>query len=895
MCASKLRSGVRVLCVLAVTFFVTAKSYGQACGDGCGTHPDLAGLTCQSGLTNESGTVALLSTSGIPACAAAGTYGVSHASRFDVGGGTTTDITHICIATFSSSIDVVEIFSATASPTQPPGGAPLFQTVNPTVNNVGNVVIVDVAPVATPFQVTGDFWVVVSYNNVTPGTVAQGVATRTGGKAMLRVNQNCSLCTACGAPCAAALPTCQTWVDYDNLNMFQYHNNAPRIRPLLMVQQAFCPPGGQYDQSCCDLICQLDPNCCMSWDPTCGALAAANCPGDCDPIPPVNSYVELESCPLPPPPPPNANNACHIAELVPCDATAIYGTISAHSGVQDEDWYAIDLFDHNATGMVMFHLTVTSESPIDIEVYTGDPGLNCGQNQMLWFSDFVPSCNTVNINGVAMFPPGVNNDRFFIVVRSSVTDNPCGSGKNQYVVQLTSVSNCAFPPNDTCATALPLPCNATTNGSTGAAQPSNPPNCGAASNAAGVWYEIVGSDQQVRIDTCGTADNVNLAVYIGSCGNLNCLVNASIDTIGVCGDPFDSSLEFFGFNGISYYLYVSPQNQQGSFDLNVSCGPINDTCATAEPVVCGSAVSGDTTSASNSGLPICAGLPNVLGDLWYQLVGTGGTVEIDLCDPGTTVNHQINVWTGSCGNLVCVDGSFSDQLGICGGNGLSSLSFTSVAGQDYYIMVHANGSTGPFVMNVNCPTVPNDDCANAVPIVAGITGWDNCAATTDGPPEPCGFTGVPNDDHDLWFTFTMPCDGNWSLEVPPSGFDQALAVYNFCPLAGGALVMCDGQLAGIPVLAGGNGVAGEQFVVRVGGINGMCGPSMIDLIFTCSCPWDIATSVGPGQDGDVNVFDLLELLSNWGTGGPGSGIAPPFNVVDVFDLLDLLANWGPCP
>lgn len=60
------------------------------------------------------------------------------------------------------------------------------------------------------------------------------------------------------------------------------------------------------------------------------------------------------------------------------------------------------------------------------------------------------------------------------------------------------------------------------------------------------------------------------------------------------------------------------------------------------------------------------------------------------------------------------------------------------------------------------------------------------------------------------------------------------------------------------------------------------------------CPADIANAGGPTPDGMVNVFDLLELLTNWGTNGPGAAISPPTNIVDVFDLLALLAAWGDC-
>lgn len=61
------------------------------------------------------------------------------------------------------------------------------------------------------------------------------------------------------------------------------------------------------------------------------------------------------------------------------------------------------------------------------------------------------------------------------------------------------------------------------------------------------------------------------------------------------------------------------------------------------------------------------------------------------------------------------------------------------------------------------------------------------------------------------------------------------------------------------------------------------------------CPADITDDGTTNQpDGDVNVFDLVELLSNWNTNGPGAAIAEPTDVVDVFDLVALLDAWGPC-
>lgn len=46
------------------------------------------------------------------------------------------------------------------------------------------------------------------------------------------------------------------------------------------------------------------------------------------------------------------------------------------------------------------------------------------------------------------------------------------------------------------------------------------------------------------------------------------------------------------------------------------------------------------------------------------------------------------------------------------------------------------------------------------------------------------------------------------------------------------------------------------------------------------------------DDGSIDVFDLITLLTNWGTNGPGADIAAPVDVVDVFDLVELLAAWS---
>lgn len=74
------------------------------------------------------------------------------------------------------------------------------------------------------------------------------------------------------------------------------------------------------------------------------------------------------------------------------------------------------------------------------------------------------------------------------------------------------------------------------------------------------------------------------------------------------------------------------------------------------------------------------------------------------------------------------------------------------------------------------------------------------------------------------------------------------------------------------------------------GIGDICDDSPFD------CHADITDSGVTGEpDGFVNVFDLVALLSHWGSDGPGANIAPPHDLVDVFDLIALLQAWGDCP
>jgi hypothetical protein len=48
-------------------------------------------------------------------------------------------------------------------------------------------------------------------------------------------------------------------------------------------------------------------------------------------------------------------------------------------------------------------------------------------------------------------------------------------------------------------------------------------------------------------------------------------------------------------------------------------------------------------------------------------------------------------------------------------------------------------------------------------------------------------------------------------------------------------------------------------------------------------------------DGSVNITDLLEILSVWGTAGNGAEVAYPYDVIDISDILAIIGALGNCP
>jgi len=130
---------------------------------------------------------------------------------------------------------------------------------------------------------------------------------------------------------------------------------------------------------------------------------------------------------------------------------------------------------------------------------------------------------------------------------------------------------------------------------------------------------------------------------------------------------------------------------------------------------------------------------------------------------------------------------------------------------------------------VACDASPpaNDTCANAAVASVGANPFDNTFANTDWGIPSCGFNSLPF-TNDVFFTFTPPTTGFWSLETCSGSapFDTGIEVYDGCPDAGGTQIACNDDGAGCAAFASSlvfEGTAGTPYIILVGGWNGATG------------------------------------------------------------------------
>ncbi|MFH1320449.1 MAG: T9SS type A sorting domain-containing protein, partial [Bacteroidota bacterium] len=205
------------------------------------------------------------------------------------------------------------------------------------------------------------------------------------------------------------------------------------------------------------------------------------------------------------------------------------------------------------------------------------------------------------------------------------------------------------------------------------------------------------------IDVTGSADFDAVFEIFDGCGgtSLYCVDNS-----------FAGETEIITTGGLSIgntyfvrvYDWYSSMPATTTFDICVydtPAPPVNDDCSNAITVTCGTTTSGTTLySTIDTAVAADCGPATVTGPgVWYSIAGTGDSITVSTCD-SAAYDTKIGIYDGSCGSLNCVAGN-DDGTGCSGYT--SEVSFVSVSGTTYYILVHGyETASGDFNLTITC-------------------------------------------------------------------------------------------------------------------------------------------------------------------------------------------------
>jgi len=321
---------------------------------------------------------------------------------------------------------------------------------------------------------------------------------------------------------------------------------------------------------------------------------------------------------------------------------------------------------------------------------------------------------------------------------------------------------------------------------------------------------------------------------------------------------------------------------------------VNDHCANAIPISDGLNPF-STIGATTDGFAHGTCSPNqVIGnDIWFTYTPQiSGELLITTCeDLGAFADYDTDLAVYSRAGAPCPPGdSFliacndDDPSNPCGtfiGGFKSTIRIEVVAGQELLIRVGGyaltNEGTGQLLVR---NSLLNDDCSNAKPITSEFTAFSTVGATTDGLTHPsCQFGGFTGND--IWFTYTAPITGELLVTTcenlgASANYDTDLVLYSAsgapCPPTSAFLLACNDDDLSNPcgTQAGGykstiryNAVAGQQFLIRVGGFSeGNTGSGQLRV------------KVGPSNDDCSNAIPITAGLTAFSTlGATTDGLA----------------------
>ena len=343
------------------------------------------------------------------------------------------------------------------------------------------------------------------------------------------------------------------------------------------------------------------------------------------------------------------------------------------------------------------------------------------------------------------------------------------------------------------------------------------PFCGTVAND--LWYIwTADADGVATVTTCSTASgDSKIAAWDA---------DACPPTTDVaCNDDdcsLRSTISFPCVNGTDYYLQLGSfsAGSAGVFDVDITIAAATpgDACADAFPLA-GQGVFPWDNTGFNGGAASCG---SIAGDYWFEWTADAtGMATVTTCTVGAG-DTKIAAWD-ACGGteLGCND----DDCGL-----QSTIMFPVSSGTNYYLQLghFSSGSQGPEMVDISIMVVPpaNDECIDAEVIAGeGMFPFDNTNATTDGPGGSCGLVNL-----DVWFAWTAPADGVYSVDVCDAGFDTKLAVYNTFDCPAVDEVACNDDSCGLQSSVSFAAVGGGEYLIQVGAFSSGTGAGNLTIM-----------------------------------------------------------------
>ena len=401
-------------------------------------------------------------------------------------------------------------------------------------------------------------------------------------------------------------------------------------------------------------------------------------------------------CPFP------VNDSCHLATSLP-PVTTSCTLIKGNTGNATDSGTHPDCDDVGSNRDIWYSFVAPANGSIEFERVNGTSGSFV--EAAIWSScggtvgdELFCSNNFAEGDVLTGLTPG---NTYYLQFWD---DAGSGQGDFEFCIKIGPDT----PVNDNCSNAIALPaiaasCTLVKDSTTYASDSGTHPDCDDSGMNMDIWYSFVapanGSIEFERVN--GTSGSFVEAAIWSSCGG----------TVGdelFCSNNFAEGDVLTGLTpGNTYYLqfWDDAGSVQGDFEFCLKIGPdvsVNNRCMDALPISCGSSVVDSTLYASKvDTFSSCGTNTDFTIGVWYTFTGTGDTVTLSTDHDTTDFDTEIQVWSGSCGNLVCVGGN--DDIGS--GNIQSSLRFGTLSCERYYVYVDGHGNnTGVFELSLDCET-----------------------------------------------------------------------------------------------------------------------------------------------------------------------------------------------